>query len=358
MTSRAPSFMPARWRLGAALLIILVGVTLSVLLFQARLFQQPNQQEAFSQRAALGATALQRSLQEHLEVLYGLSALYTAAAQPLQLTPEAFRELARGPLKRYAGVQALGWVPRIAAAERDAYVAAARKSGLADFQLTEWTPQMHMAPASRREVYYPIFYIEPLESQRAAVGFNLGAIPSYMEAMHKALSTEEATASAWRALTQDTGEQFGFLLFVPVYRQGLPHGTFEERRKNLQGFMMAMFLLGTLVEQSLQGMTLGPMGAELADVSDAASKYFLSLQLGASQVTAWNFLPRPSAQAETIRAGIHWETTFNVAGRRWSLLAYPLTEGHGTYAWQEWGLLGGGLLCSLLGAAFFLVRWR
>jgi len=43
-----------------------------------------------------------------------------------------------------------------------------------------------------------------------------------MEAMQKALSTEEAVASAWRPLAQDTEEQFGFLLFLPVYKSGMP----------------------------------------------------------------------------------------------------------------------------------------
>lgn len=356
MISREPHFMRGRWRIVAVLLILVLGTSLSLFFFRARIFTQANRQSAFSQRTTLGATVLQRSIQEHLEVLYGLSALYATAAQPLNLTQDTFRELTRGPLKRYPGVQALGWVPRVPAAERDAYIVAARKDGIADFQMTEWTSQMHMAQAPRRDVYYPIFYIEPLESQRAATGFNLGSVPSYLEAMQKALSTEAAVASAWRPLAQDTGEQFGFLLFVPIYKSGLPHSTFEERRVNLQGFMMAMFRLSTLVESSLQGLALGNMGLELADVTDATSKYLLSLQLNASHVVSSTFLPRPSARAEAIRAGIHWETTFPVAGRTWSLLFYPLSGGQDAYSWQEWALLGSGLLVTLLCAGFFLVK--
>ena len=127
-------------------------------------------------------------MQEHLEVLYGL-AFYATAAQPLSLNREAFRELTKGPLKRYPGIQSLGWIPRVSEAEREAYLAAARKDGISDFQITEWTPKMQTVRAARRDVLSHL-YIEPLEQHRAAVGFNLGSVPSYMEAMQKALSTE------------------------------------------------------------------------------------------------------------------------------------------------------------------------
>ena len=92
---------------------------------------------------------------------------------------------------------------------------------------------------------------------------------------------------------------------------------------SLQGFTMAMFRLDTLVEQSLQGMALGKMSLELSDVTDAASKYLLSLQLDASRVASFTFVPRQSAQTEVIRVGVHWETTLNIAGRTWSMLSTP-----------------------------------
>jgi CHASE1-domain containing sensor protein len=338
--------------------IIALGLTLTFILFQARVLNQTTRQGEFSQRAALGATALQRNVQEHLEVLYGLAALYATAAQPLSPHREAFRELTKSLLQRYPGVQSLGWIPRVSEAEREAYLAAARKDGISDFQITEWTPKMQTVRTARRDVYYPIFYIEPLEQHRAAVGFNLGSVPSYMEAMQKALSTEEAVASSWRSLAQDTGEQFGFLLFVPVYKHGVPHRTFEERRMHLQGFTMAMFRLDTLVQQSLQGMLLGTIGLELADVTDAASKYLLSLQLDGSRVASFTFVPRQSAQTEAIRAGVHWGTTFTIAGRTWSALFHPTAEARHTYAKQEWSILVGGLLCTLLLAGLFILKGR
>jgi CHASE1-domain containing sensor protein len=317
--------------------------------------EQEKRQVEFRQRATAGATAIQRSVQEHLGVLYNLGAFISSSGL---FNRESFRELARGLLKRYPEVQGLGWVPRVTEAERETFLAVAQKEGMADFEITEWTPRWQVVRAARRDVYYPIFYLAPLESQQAALGFNLGSVPAYMAAMQKALSTEEVTASAWYSLTQETGEQFGFLLFFPIYKSGMPHRTFDERRANLQGFTMAIFRLSALVEKSLQGLELGQMGLELADVTDAASRYLLSLQLSAAQLTSWTFLLRQSAKAEVIRAGTHWETTFNVAGRQWSVLFHPLSETWHAYTWQAWSVLIGGLLLTLLCAGFLRLQWR
>jgi CHASE1-domain containing sensor protein len=331
-------------------------VTVSLLLFvRTREGEQANLQRQFSYRATAGATALQRSVQEHLTVLNGLSILY-AATRPLDR--QAFREFTTGPLQRYPGMQALGWIPRITEAEREAYLTAVQKEGMGDFQITEWTLQRQLGRAARRDVYYPIVYLEPLDHHRAAVGFNLGSVPGYMAAMQQALSTEGPVASAWLSLAQETVEQFGFLLFVPIYKRGGATRTFEERRTSLQGFLMAMFHLQTLVEQALQDMGLEHMELELSDVTDAASRYLLSLQLSASRVSSWTFLLRQNTRAEAIRAGVHWETTFPVAGRTWSALFHPVAEGWNTPSWRAWGLLVGGVLLTLVCARHVQRTWK
>jgi CHASE1-domain containing sensor protein len=356
MTARKAPRAQARWHTVAVVLLLAVGATLSYILFLwVQWFEQEKLQGEFRQRATAGATAIQRSVQEHLGVLYSLGTFISSAGP---FNRESFREWTTGLLKRYPEVQGLGWVPRVAEAEREAFLAVAHKEGMADFEITEWTPRWQVVRAARRDVYYPLFYIAPLESQQAALGFNLGSVPAYMEAMQKALSTEEVTASAWYSLTQETGEQFGFLLFLPIYKSGLSHRTFEERRASLQGFTMAIFRLSTLVEKSLQGMDLGQMGLELSDVTDAASRYLLSLQLSAARVASWTFLLRQSAKTEAIRAGTHWETIFNVAGRQWSVLFHPLSEAWHAYVWQAWGVLVGGLLLTLLCAGFLQLKWR
>jgi len=326
--------------------------------FQVRVLEQKTLQVEFSQRATAGAMAIQRYMQEHLEVLYSLGALYTITSQPLNR--EAFRELTQGPLKRYPSMQGLGWVPRVSEAQREAYLAAAHKEGMVDFEITEWTPRLQVVRAARHEVYYPIFYIEPLESQRAALGFHLGSVPCIWKRC-KRHSVQKRPWPQPGAHWHRTLRSNSFSAVLAGLQSGSPpppppappYRTFEERRANLQGFTMAIFRLSTLVDKSLQGIKW-EIGLELSDVTDAVSRYLLLLQISDSRLSSWTFSLRQSAQAEAIRAGLHWETTFNVAGRKWSVLFHPIPEARNTYSWQAWSVLVGGVLFTLLCAGFLL----
>jgi CHASE1-domain containing sensor protein len=338
----------------AVVLVLVLGTVLSLgMAFRVRTVVQANRQVEFSQRATAAATALQRSVQAHLEPLYSIGALYAVA--PMVKRTE-FREFTQGPLKRHAGIEALGWVPRVGEAERETYMTAARQDGIADFQITERTVQGLVVRAARRDVYYPLFYVEPLASNLALVGFNLGLDPSRLDTLQKAINTAEVVASPWTNLGQDASEQFGFFLFLPIYKSGRPHETLEERRAHLHGFALAIFRLSTLVERALRGLALGNMDLRLTDVTDAASRHLLSLQLRTSQTPLLTFVPRHSVEVEAIRVGLHWETTFNVAGRRWSVLASPQREARDMLIWQAWGLLVGGLLLTVLCARVLYQR--
>src|SRR5437588_12813905 len=103
-------------------------------------------------------------------------------------------------------------------------------------------------------------------------------------------------------------------------------------------------------------MALETIGLQLSDVTDAVSSYCLSLQLRASHVSSWTFLPRQSTAAEAIRAGVHWETAFNVAGRTWSVLFYPIAEAWLIHTWLPWSILVGGMLLTLLCAGVIRER--
>lgn len=344
MTTAKPSLSGMRRH--AVAIVLVLGTLLSLgAALHMQTMEGEKRQADLNQRATTAVMALQRSVQGHLDTLYSMGALYATSAA---VKRTEFREFTQGLLKRSPVVQALGWIPRVAEAERETYAAAARQDRLADFQMTERTPQGQVTKAARRDVYYPIFYVEPLASNLALLGFNLGSHPAHLETLQRALSTGEVTASPWINVAQDTSEQFGFFLFLPIYKNGLPHGTLEERRAALQGFVLAVIRLDALVERALKGLALGHMDLRLTDVTDAASRHMLYLQSRMSQTPLLSFALRQSAETETIRTNVHWETAFPVAGRRWSGLVSPPPEALGTISWQAWGVFIGGLLFTVL----------
>ena len=64
----------------------------------------------------------------------------------------------------------------------------------------------------------------------------------------------QLVTSARTKLVQERGEQYGVLVFAPVYRAGWTPASVEERRDALAGFALAVFRVGDIVDVALQGI--------------------------------------------------------------------------------------------------------
>ena len=62
----------------------------------------------------------------------------------------------------------------VPSSEREAYEAAVRTEGFSGFFISEIDDNGAMLPATGRDVYYPVSFVEPLEGNEAALGFDLG----------------------------------------------------------------------------------------------------------------------------------------------------------------------------------------
>ena len=73
-------------------------------------------------------------------------------------------------------LQGVGWVPRVAGAERLAWETEGAQEGLSAFQITERAPDGRMMPAGEHPqgYYYPVLFLEPTNGNELALGFDLG----------------------------------------------------------------------------------------------------------------------------------------------------------------------------------------
>ncbi|MSO54906.1 MAG: hypothetical protein EXQ90_07295 [Rhodospirillales bacterium] len=80
----------------------------------------------------------------------------------------------------HPGIQALVWIPRVRAEQRQKFESAARNEGF-DFQFTERAFDGSMVRAGDRPDYFPIYAIEPFRGTyrgtEATLGFDLGSDP-------------------------------------------------------------------------------------------------------------------------------------------------------------------------------------
>lgn len=122
------------------------------------------------------------------------------------------------------GIQGIGFALLIPREERDRHMQTIREEGFPDYQIR---------PPGERELYSSIVYLEPFSDRnRLAFGYDMLSEPVRRAAMEQARDGNAAALSGKVTLVQETDQdvQPGSLLYVPVYRQGAPTETIEQRR--------------------------------------------------------------------------------------------------------------------------------
>ena len=187
---------------------------------------------------------LNKSLNAPFSVLRSLGEFFQSKKK---VTPLDFKRFIGPVLDRHPEIQALEWIPRIKAPERPAFEAAARKEGFTGFRITEKTEQGMARAGADREEYFPVYLVEPYEKNKAAHGFDLASSPARLKTLEKARDSGKMLATGRITLVQETGDQYGFLVFHPVYRAGVPVDTVESRRANLMGFTLGVFRVNDII---------------------------------------------------------------------------------------------------------------
>ena len=104
----------------------------------------------------------------YVEVLHALKNLFVIRKS---VSAEEFSAFVRPFIVRHPGIQALEWIPRVLAMQRSQFISSARAAGMTNFTITQRAQSGKLVPATEREEYYPVHYIEPLEGNTAALGF-------------------------------------------------------------------------------------------------------------------------------------------------------------------------------------------
>jgi len=324
---------PSRLVSGLPVVIATVfGCALS--LIAERLLDRRNRRRLLEELADVAeprAKALREQILKSMEVLHSIASFH--ATRP-EISREEFRAFVRAALTRQPELQALSWDPRVSRRERPAWEARARADGFPNFHFKEKEAQNMILPASSRNEYYPVFFLETLEKNELALGFDVYSEKLRRQALENARDSGRATATAPLRLAQEQASQLGFLVFQPVYRGD--HGTLEQRRANLAGFAVAVFRICDLVEPSLRELSDRGLAVTVEDEADGRIIY-----------------QRPGGRPAGVPA---WSSRLDVAGRGWILeikasVEFCRSRAHA----QPWWAAAAGLTITSLAAAYL---WR
>jgi signal transduction histidine kinase/CheY-like chemotaxis protein len=329
-----PPPVPARQaapRKTPTILVLLLGMIFSGLLsIILHRVETRDLQDSIEQVAKDRAEVLRGQVMGSMEVLHGIGSLYAARGE---VSRGEFRAFVADALNRQPELQALAWDPRVPGAERGAWEERAHADGFPAFHFTEEKGGGSLGTAGSRDEYFPVYFLETLQKNEAAFGFDVGSEPHRREALEKARDSGLPTATSPVRLAQESGSQRGFVVFHPLYR-GTP-STVAERRDQLTGFAVAVFRIGDLVEASLRAA--GDKGIAVS-IFDAAESNAIYRQEGERRALA------------------KWTTPLDVAQRRWTLVFEPVAAFRtAPFHWQSRSALVVGLVLTGLLAVHL---WR
>lgn len=199
--------------------------------------------------------------------------------------------------ENYPGIQGLGFAQYVRANQLDAHIGAVRASGMQDYQLK---------PHGLRPEYTGIVYLEPQDARnRRAIGFDMFSEPVRRAAMERARDSGGPAISGKVKLIQETDKdvQAGFLMYIPVYHNGMSPQTLAERRAALIGYVYGPFRMGDLMQAALRRVDLASVTLSVYDGGIARAEALMFSNVSAQAARY------PHQFARTL--------SLDIAGHRW-----------------------------------------
>lgn len=238
------------WRNSVAWTVLLFTLLVQlVILEQLRSHTKRAAHTQFEYLVDQTRAAITKRLMDHEQILFGAAGLFDASQG--SVTREQWRQYnERLQLAdRYPGIQGVGFAQAVRFGQRQSHVEAVRDEGFAGYDIH---------PPGDRPLYTPIVYLEPfVDRNLAAFGYDMFSEPVRSRAMTAAAQTGQTQLTSKVTLRQEThGEvQAGILMYMPVYRPGMPLESPEQRMQALLGFVYSPYRVGDLMRGILGAAT-------------------------------------------------------------------------------------------------------
>lgn len=281
-------------------IVLACTVMLTFWLYQdARQAAQTELLQKFETRVQEIHQKLLQNISSYEQVIRGAKGLFSASRS---VDRHEFRLYADelSIQQRFRGMQGLGFSQLIPSAQLPVHIAAIQAKGFTDYTLR---------PSGKRNIYTSIIFIEPFKAENLrAFGYDMYADVIRRTAMNKSRDTGQSSITDKISLVQFSGEKesAGFIMYLPVYVNDLPHETLIDRQTNITGWVYAPIRMMAFME-SLKSEAGSDLNISIGDIDgDGNIKPLFGISSN-HQVTKT----------------IHKITTLNILGRSWKVSVYP-----------------------------------
>ncbi|MFA6378861.1 MAG: CHASE domain-containing protein, partial [Candidatus Omnitrophota bacterium] len=152
-------------------------------------------------------------------------------------------------VRDYIGRQAFAWLPRVRSDEVVLYEQEAKEEGVKDFFIFEKSKAGERMRVTERPEYFPLYYLEPLSDDKAAIGFDAYSEPMRREALiHTQRSGLKCTTGWINFVVNQEERKSGLLVYQPVYEKKEASGG-GQTSQALKGFLMAAIRPQAMLEE-------------------------------------------------------------------------------------------------------------
>lgn len=286
-------------------------------------------------RTSLDIAAIRRALETEITVLHSLKSLFVVSGN---VDRQTFSDFAKGVQNNRGYFKAIEWIPRVSKDDRILFEQRAREDGLTDFTFTEREHQGTMLRRSEQEEYFPVYYVEPIQGNEAAVGFDLASNETHRAALEYSRETGESVATARITIVQEQESQYAIWFFVPVFDDSLSDFRSDNQDERFRGYILGVVRIEDLVESSLEPTDLEDAYIVLRDTSSPANESVL-----------YSNFPIDEENELEISARLTYANFFEFGGRHWSMEhAFSDAYINDRLGQSHWFVLVFGILLSFL----------
>jgi two-component system, NarL family, sensor histidine kinase NreB len=287
----------------ALIVIFILGVTGSLLIHN---YAQQRENDSltfkFNTNSKEYVSAIQKEINSNLQVLTSIGALYSVSDT---ITRADFKDFNSHILEDNNSLQAIEWIPKVPIGLKENYETRARNDGLTNFHIKEKN-NGEMIDVVDRPVYYPVYFIEPLEGNEKALGFDLSSDLIRYEALKKSVSTNEPVATEGIDLVQEQKSQKGILIFDPV-----------KKNNRLIGFSLGVYRVGDLISNALSNLDEEMFNISVFDISSETGEQLLAKRSTRDLNSVLEELHLDAVD------GLHYKQNVQIADREWTILSIP-----------------------------------
>jgi two-component system, sensor histidine kinase len=189
---------------------------------------------------------LQSQLEKQIHLLSHIDGLYHVSKS---VTLQKYREFIWPILNKNTSIRALSWNRRFLHKEREEMEHYIKLNYGQYAKITERAADGTLQPAAKRSEYVTVTYIERLENNIEALGFDVLSNPISKEALDRARDEGRPIATGKISLVQDKDRQNAILIFYPNYSQDRVPIDLQARRKQIYGYQTAIIGVEDMVNQ-------------------------------------------------------------------------------------------------------------